>query len=375
MTDPFAALFADIDQDYEAALSRVETDADGVRHWRDVVFAHFHGFRPLTAYMSVPGTPSPPPLVIFIHGGAWLLGHPVVTNPMYAKLDPLGKILRAGFAVARISYRFTSEGSFPMQLHDCKAAVRFLRNRARLFGVDPNRFAAMGDSAGGHLAALVGLTGGVAALEGEVGETMGSSAVQAVIDWFGPSELLTMCEQAATDAMRGQDDPDSPESRLVGGPIQLRREAAIAASPVTYVSKSAPPFHIQHGARDRLVPLAQSEGLHKALLAAGAESTLVAIEGADHCFWGVQDNGIVERDIAFLRSKFGDYLGFGAVTLRFVGAASGTHLAMLCQLILFVEQSRVRLSQPCGERGFRQGRIAWSDDVVPGEMSMLRDAP
>jgi acetyl esterase/lipase len=261
-----------------------------------------------------------------------------------------------------------------MQLRDCKAAIRFLCNSARPFGVDPNRFAAMDDSAGGRLAALVGLTGGVAALEGKVGETMGSSAVQAVIDWFGPSELLTLREQAATDAMRGQDDPDSPESRLVGGPIQLRREAAIAASPVTYVSKSAPPFHIQHGARDRSVPLAQSEGPHKALLAAGAESTLVAIEGADHCFWGVQDNGIVERDIAFLRSKFGasPALARSHFALSVRPAAPP---AMLRQLILFVEQSRVRLSQPLGGRGFRQSRFAWSDDAVPGEMSMLRGAP
>jgi acetyl esterase/lipase len=305
MTDPFAAMFKDIDQDFEAALSRIETDSAGVRHWRDVVFADFRGFRPLMVYVSVPRAPSPPPLVVFIHGGAWRLGHPMVTNPVYAKLDPIGKLLRAGFAVARISYRFTSEGPFPMQLHDCKAAVRFLRNRALLFGVDPNRFAAMGDSAGGHLAALVGLTAGRADLEGEVGETTGSSAVQAVIDWFGPSDLLRMRVQAAPDAMRGQDDADSPESCLVGGPIQQHREAAIAASPVTYVTKSAPPFHIQHGSRDRLVPLAQSETLHKALLAAGAESTLVTIEGADHCFWGVEGSGIVERDIAFLRAKLG----------------------------------------------------------------------
>ena len=159
MTDPFAALFKDIGQDNEAELSRVETDADGARHWRDVVFAHVMGFRPLTLYVSVPKTPAPPPLVIFIHGGAWMMGHPTVGNAVYAALDPVGKLLRAGFAVARISYRFSSEATFPTQLHDCKAAVRFLRNRSALFGFDAERFATMGDSAGGHLAALVGLTG------------------------------------------------------------------------------------------------------------------------------------------------------------------------------------------------------------------------
>jgi len=305
MTDPFAALFEDINQDYEAALSRVETGADGVRHWRDVVFAHVLGFRPLMVYVSVPRAERPPPLVVFIHGGAWRLGHPMVTNPVYARLDFLGKYLKAGFAVARVSYRFTSEGKFPTQLHDCKAAVRFLRNRARLFGVDPDRFAAMGDSAGGHLAALLGLTGHVKDLEGDVGDIAGSSEVQAVIDWFGPTELLTMRAQAAFDAKRGQDDADSPESQLVGGPLQERREAAIAASPITYVSKHAPPFLIQHGTRDRLVPFGQSQALHDALTAAGVDSTLHAIEGADHCFWGVPDDGIAERDIAFMKAKLG----------------------------------------------------------------------
>jgi acetyl esterase/lipase len=303
MTDPFAAMFKDIGQDHEAALSRIETDADGVRHWRDVVFAHVMGFRPLTLYVSVPRTAAPPPLVIFIHGGAWRMGHPTVGNAVYAALDPIGKLLRAGFAVARISYRFSGEGIFPAQLHDCKAAVRFLRNRAALFGVDAKRFATMGDSAGGHLAALVGLTGDVAGLEGEVGETHGSSAVQAVIDWFGPAELLTMREQALPDGMKGQDDADSPESQLVGGPVQQYRAAAMAASPISYVSSAAPPFHIQHGTRDRLVPLGQSEALHRTLLAAGVDSTLVVIDGADHCFWGAPPDGIVERDIAFLRAK------------------------------------------------------------------------
>ena len=303
MTDPFASLFKDIGQDHAAALLRVETDQEGVRHWRDVVFAHFRGYRPLMLYVSVPRAASPPPLVVFIHGGGWQIGHPLVTNPVYEKLDPIGKLLRAGFAVARISYRLSGEGPFPIQLYDCKAAVRFLRNRAGIFGVDGSRFAAMGDSAGGHLAALLGLTAGRADLEGEVGDKTGSSAVQAVVDWFGPAELLTMREQALPDGMKGHDDPDSPESRLVGGPIQENRAAAIAASPVTYVSNTAPPIHIQHGTRDRLVPLGQSEALHKALIAVGADSTLVEIEGADHCFWGVSGEGIVERDIEFLRAK------------------------------------------------------------------------
>ena len=141
MRDALATLFEDIDQDYAHALNNPETDAVGVRHWRDVVFANDLGFRPLMLYASVPPVKSPPPLIVFIHGGAWRLGHPQVTNPIYRRLDFIGKFLRAGFAVAKISYRLSGEDRFPTQLHDCKAAIRFLRNHADVFGFDPNRFA------------------------------------------------------------------------------------------------------------------------------------------------------------------------------------------------------------------------------------------
>ena len=304
MIDPFEAMFKDIRQDYAVALAAVETDRSGGRHWRDVVFAQVMGFRPLMLYVTVPHAKSPPPLVVFIHGGGWEHGHPMVTNPVYRELDIPGSLLAAGFAVARISYRLSSEAQFPVQLHDCKAAVRFLRNRADVFGVDPGRFAAMGDSAGGHLAALVGLTGAHADLEGAVGDLEGSSIVQAVVDWFGPTEFLTMREQAIAGGMTGQDDPGSPESRLVGGAIQKLKAQAIAASPMAYVSPSSPPFLIQHGTNDRLVPLAQSENLHKALVAAGVDSTLKVIEGADHCFWGADRSIIMPDVIGFLRRIF-----------------------------------------------------------------------
>jgi acetyl esterase/lipase len=296
-------MMQEIDMEIDEALHSSSVDDAGVRHWRDVVFATPAGFRPLTLHIAVPKADGPVPLVIFIHGGAWLFGHPMVTNPVYRKLDPFGKLLRAGFAVARIAYRFSGEGPFPLQLHDCKAAVRFLRNWATHFGIDARRFAAMGDSAGGHLASLLGLTGQRADMEGAVGEVDGSSAVQAVVNWFGPANLLTMQAQATTAQWQDHNDPNSPESQLVGGPVQSNKELARAASPVHYVGADAPPFLIQHGTLDRLVPLAQSQELHEALVQAGRDSTLTAIAGADHCFWGVDGAGIVEADIAFLRAK------------------------------------------------------------------------
>jgi acetyl esterase/lipase len=254
--------------------------------------------------VSIPKSNKSAPLIVFIHGGAWLFGHPTLTNPVYRKLDFIGKFITAGFAVAKISYRFSGEGPFPMCLHDCKAAVRYLRNHAELFGIDATCIAAFGDSAGGHLATMMGLTNNNAAMEGSVGDTQGSSEVQAVVSWFGPANLLTMQEQAITTDWQDHNDASSPESRLVGDAVQHNKDAARAASPVTYVSKNAPPILIQHGTKDRLVPFAQAQELHAALIASGTDATLIAVEGADHCFWGVSGDGIVEDAITFLNSKF-----------------------------------------------------------------------
>lgn len=297
------AMMEDIDFNWDEALDKAIVDEAGTRHWHDVVFAKPLGFRPLTMFVSVPKTKSPPPLVVFIHGGAWFTGHPTVSNRVYRKLDFERKFTAAGFAFAKISYRFSGEGIFPMCLHDCKSAVRFLNNRANVFGLDATRIAAFGDSAGGHLATMLGLTNGRQDMEGSVGDKEGSSTVKAVVSWFGPTNFLTMQEQAITDEWQDHNDPAAPESRLVGGAVQNNKAAARAASPVTYVSKNAPPILVQHGTRDRLVPYGQAVELDNALQAVSADSTLVAVEGADHCFWGVPGDGIVEDAIAFLRTK------------------------------------------------------------------------
>lgn len=303
MDKSYDAMFKDIGMDFDETLNNSGVDAKGRKQWRDVVFAAEVGFRFLTLDLTLPKGVGPFPLVVFIHGGAWLAGDPTVTNPTYRKLDFINKLLEAGYAVSRISYRFTSEGIFPMQLYDCKSAIRFLRVNAANFSVDPDRFAAMGDSAGGHLASLVGLTGHRPELEGEVGKAKASSAVQAVVNWFGPAELLTMQSQRIDQNWSSVDDPKSPESRLIGGAVQTNQAAAIAASPVNYVHSNAPPFLIQHGTADRLVPHAQSVALTNGLKRAGCDVTLSTIEGADHCFWGVDHKGIVEEVIAFLNVK------------------------------------------------------------------------
>jgi acetyl esterase/lipase len=296
-------MMKEIEFSWDEALHHPTTDAAGAKHWHNVVFATPVGFRPLTMFVTVPKSQTPPPLIVFIHGGAWFAGHPTVSNLVYRKLDFERKFIAAGFAFAKISYRFSGEGPFPMCLHDCKSAVRYLGNRAALFGIDASRIAAFGDSAGGHLASLLGLTTGNPQMEGDVGDTQGSSAIKAVVSWFGPTNLLTMQEQAGSNEWQNHDDPSSPESRLIGGAVQEHPDLARAASPVTYATENGPPMLIQHGTKDRLVPFAQAQELHDALRAAGADSTLMPIEDADHCFWGVPGDGIVEDAITFLRAK------------------------------------------------------------------------
>ncbi len=218
---------------------------------------------------------SPLPLIVWVHGGAWREG---------TKEHPRAlRLVSEGYAVASIEYRLSQEAIFPAQLHDCKAAVRWLRAHAGTYGLDPSRLVAWGGSAGAHLASLLGVTGGVAELEGSLGHPEQSSAVRAVCSWYGPSDFLRMDD--IRGAM-GHDAPDSPESQLVGAPIQARPDLVARANPITYVGPDAPPFLLMHGTADDVVIPNQSELLHTALVAAGAQSTLILLGGLGHGFAG-----------------------------------------------------------------------------------------
>ncbi|MGD1086399.1 MAG: alpha/beta hydrolase [Verrucomicrobiota bacterium] len=220
----------------------------------------------------------PLPLIIWIHGGAWRAGS---KNDSVPPLPLTGE----GYAVASVEYRLSQEAVFPAQIYDCKAAVRWLRANASKYNLDPAKFAAWGASAGGHLAALLGTSGGMPALEGAVNDLKESSRVQAVVDWYGPSDLLQIGVPASDIK---HNDPDSPESQLVGGALLEHKDKAAQASPVTYVSKDAPPFLIMHGDQDRSVPFNQSELLQAALKKAGVDSTLLPVKGVGHGFSGAE---------------------------------------------------------------------------------------
>ena len=218
------------------------------------------------------------PLVVFIHGGGWRHGDKASG---VGKLTPL--VSSGEFAGATINYRLTDEARWPAQIYDCKAALRFLRGRADEFGIDPAKIAVWGSSAGGHLASLLGTSGGVKKLEGNLGDHDDeSSRVSCVVNFFGPQDFLTMIRQKST-IPRGKGS-DYPEALLLGGAVPKRRKIARQASPVTWVSNDDPPFLTAHGTEDRIVPFPQAEEIHAALRKAHVESHLIRMVGAGHGF-------------------------------------------------------------------------------------------
>ncbi len=220
----------------------------------------------------------PLPLLVFIHGGGWQKG------TRDGALSRLAPFLESGrYAGASIGYRLTDEAHWPSQIHDCKAALRWLRGNASKYNLDPEKIAVWGTSAGGHLVAMLGVTHDVEGLEGDLGSHDDEdSSVQAVINYFGPSELHAMNDYEGYPSTMNHNAPDSPESKLIGGPILENLETSGNASPVTHVSKDDAPALIVHGTKDALVPYPQSVNLDKLLDEAGVSSTLITIEDGEH---------------------------------------------------------------------------------------------
>lgn len=215
------------------------------------------------------------PVVAFIHGGGWRNGDKAGGRRRVAPYVASGQ-----FVGVSIGYRLSDEATWPAQIHDCKAAIRWLKAHADSLGIDPDRIGVMGSSAGGHLVAMLGTSGDVKDLDGSLGShTDVSSRVACVVDEYGPTNFLTMNDfPSRIDHL----SPTSPESLLIGGPITEHKDKVRHASPLTCVSKDDPPFLIVHGTKDPLVPYNQSEVLEAALKKAGVSVTLQTITDGEH---------------------------------------------------------------------------------------------
>ncbi|MFT3787621.1 MAG: alpha/beta hydrolase [Tepidisphaeraceae bacterium] len=231
---------------------------------RDITYVE-RATGPVKFDLFTPPGDGPFPLVIWIHGGAWKLGSK-------SEWSHMNFLAGEGYAIANVEYRFSQVAPFPAQLDDCSAALDYVVEHARELKLDPARIAVSGESAGGHLAALLGMTRASST-------TQPTGRIRAVIDLFGPTDMAGMAARPSEEGVITQ---------LLGGPIETKRELARQASPLEHVSKDAPPFLILHGSADPLVPLDQSQRLANALTAVGVKAQLVTIDGAGHAgpaFW------------------------------------------------------------------------------------------
>ena len=218
---------------------------------------------------------SPLPVIAFIHGGAWRAGN------KDNGLSQLYELLESGqYAGVSIGYRLSQHAKWPAQIHDCKAAIRWIRANAKKYGLDASRIAVHGTSAGGHLVALLGTSAGVPEMDGSIGLHMDiSTEVRCVLNYYGPTNFLRMNDfKSRID----HDAADSPESQLIGGAIQDNKIKTLTANPITYIDSEDAPFLIMHGTHDMLVPYNQSVLLDKALKKSGVPSVFLTIKGGKH---------------------------------------------------------------------------------------------
>jgi acetyl esterase/lipase len=225
------------------------------------------------------------PVVIVIYGSAFQSN-----NLKQVAYKTLGEpLLESGFAVITVNHRSSSDSLFPAQINDIKAAIRFVRAQGTIYQIDTTFIGVTGYSSGGHLAAFSGTSGSVnkftagsvtADLEGRVGKfTKYSSSVDAVVDWYGPTTFQIM---DSCGSQMNHNAPDSPESLLIGGPIQENDDKCLLADPATYADKDDPPFLIFHGDADPLVPHCQSQRLFESLRRNNVPATFVLVQGAGH---------------------------------------------------------------------------------------------
>jgi acetyl esterase/lipase len=267
--------------------------------WTNISYAAISSAQKLDIYLPDQGT-GPFPVILAIHGGAFKYGDKASMHMMY-----MLHALKRGYAVVSINYRMSGEAKAPQLIQDVKAAIRWIRANQRQYTLNGDKIAAWGPSAGGHLASLAGTSGGVKELEDlSLGNPTLSSRVQAVVDWYGPINFLTMDDQYSILQVKGMahSTPDSPESQVIGKQITHGESEVKAFNPETYITKDDPPFFIQHGSKDPLIPYLQSivfaDALYKVL---GKEKVnFELLEGEGHGGPQFNDPKNLEKVFVFL---------------------------------------------------------------------------
>jgi acetyl esterase/lipase len=247
----------------------------------DLAYASLSPAQQLDLYLPDAGE-GPFPVLLQIHGGGFEFG-----DKRDIHLLPFLMGIKRGYAVVSLNYRMSGEAHFPAAVQDVKAAVRWLRAHCEEYHLDSEHFAGCGGSAGGNLAAMLGVTGSKQEFDDPaLGNLDQSSAVQAVVDWFGPVDFLSMDAQLNESGLGPADHsgPHSPEARYLGAPVSTATEKAQKACPGIYAHAGIPPFFIQHGRQDNLVPVQQSITFARLLQekAPGCRVELEIIENAGH---------------------------------------------------------------------------------------------
>jgi len=293
----------------------------GVTVHTDVEYAKV-GEKRLLLDLYYPKSSTPLPVIVWIHGGSWNSGSKAGS--------PAVRETERGYAVASIDYRLSYEALFPAQIHDCKAAIRWLRAHSAEHNLDPDRIVVWGGSAGGHLAALLGTSGGIAELEGDLGNHEYSSRVQAVVDWYGPADFLSLQYHGQAQGCAGNYfNPGSGSAQMLGCAIPDCPERARQASPITYVSHDDPPFLIMHGTEDCTVPTGESQQFRGALSQAGVSVTLHWVEGAGHGGQGFETVEVAHAVDSFLDRQ----LAPGRLALHFPHIAAGQGFSSCLTLV------------------------------------------
>lgn len=251
---------------------------------RDVEYGRA-GDRSLKLDIYQPAKPSAEklPVIVWIHGGGWRNGNKSSGGRLRSFVGT------GNYVGVSVGYRLSGEALWPAQIHDCKAAIRWIRANAKKYGIDPERIGLWGSSAGGHLVSLLGTSADIKELAGNNGSPDASSRVKCVVDFCGPTEL-TVFQHMRLD-------------QLFGKPAEERKAEAKAASPATYVSQDDPPFLIIHGTNDRTVPISQAELFHDKLKKAQVDVTFVKIEGGGH---GIGGPEVMNRVRAFFEKHLRD---------------------------------------------------------------------